>query len=72
MTIEEYFGTCPECHKSDGFLNVGRLHFGRCETHRTYWAIGSNLFSGWRDEDPATWRENAERLEHFSLVTFTP
>ena len=23
----QYFGVCPECHKNDGCINVGRSHW---------------------------------------------
>jgi hypothetical protein len=65
-----YFGLCPKCHKSDGYINVGRNHWGLCEEHRTKWCIGSNLFSSWRDEHEAEQRRqyNALRFGTFEEV----
>ena len=62
VTTDERFGACPECGKSNGYVNVGRDHYGTCDEHLSYWPIGSNLFSGWRDEDPAVWRKNEQLL----------
>lgn len=62
------FGTCPECGQDDGFLSVGRQHWFVCHKHRVKWWGGSNLFSGWREEDPGVHRENAERLKHYRKV----
>jgi hypothetical protein len=50
MTVESYFGGCPQCGKDDGYTNVGRSHWFFCKAHKTKWCIGANLFSSWRDE----------------------
>ena len=47
-----YFGGCPTCGRTDGCVNYGSEHWFVCRRHRTRWSPGSNLFSGWRDEDP--------------------
>ena len=44
----EYFGVCPQCHKNDGCINVGRSHWFYCKEHRVKWCVGANLFSSWR------------------------
>jgi hypothetical protein len=31
-------------------INVGRIHWMICETHKTKWWLGSNLLSSWRDQ----------------------
>jgi hypothetical protein len=49
VTTDEYFGGCPTCGKTDGYVNFGADHWFVCDVHRTRWYIGSNLFSGWRD-----------------------
>jgi hypothetical protein len=59
---DEEFGWCPECGRSDGYLNIGRVHWYYCDAHRVKWCIGSNLFSSWRDEDEPTWQRNAQHL----------
>jgi hypothetical protein len=67
-TTSEYFGGCPQCGKNDGFTNIGREHWFYCAAHRARWCLGSNLFSGWREETEATWRCNAEFLAGFAEV----
>lgn len=63
-----YFGTCPECHAETGtfhdhdYVNVGKAHFGVCETHRKFWRIGWNLFSSWRDESEEEHEKNRALL----------
>src|SRR5215216_3188272 len=47
---ENYFGVCPYCGKSDGYLNVGKGHWFYYETHRVKWFVGSNLFDSWKHE----------------------
>lgn len=64
----EYFGGCPHCGSSDGFLNFGRDHWGICHKHQVKWYIGSNLFSGWRDEAEEQWLRNTYRLSPYHQV----
>jgi hypothetical protein len=64
----EHFGWCPECGKTDGYLNIGRAHYFYCDAHRTRWCVGSNLFSSWRHEDEATWERNAQHIEQYRDV----
>ena len=53
MKVPDYFGGCPQCGRNDGYVNAGKSHVFICREHKTSWAIGSNLFSSWRDQtDP--------------------
>lgn len=54
-----YFGVCPECHHTDGYICVGRdepdSEIGKvavllCRAHKTCWSAGYKTFSSWRDE----------------------
>ncbi len=62
------FGTCPTCHRSDGFLNVNRAHWFICHKHKARWNVGSNLFSGWRNENEDIWQENEKLLLTYAEV----
>jgi len=42
---DNYFGGCPECGGTHGYLNVNRNHWFVCDDHKTAWFIGSNIFS---------------------------
>lgn len=68
ITTDEYFGGCPECGHTDGFLNCERTHWFICQQHRTKWCAGANLFSSWRDEDEAVWTRNAIRIWHYRNI----
>jgi hypothetical protein len=46
----DYWGGCRRCGRHDGYLNDGPEHWFICRRHRVKWRVGSNLFSGWRDE----------------------
>jgi hypothetical protein len=48
--MDDYFGVCPTCQKTDGYTNVGRSHWFFCKEHRVKWWVGSNLFSSWQGE----------------------
>ena len=55
-----YFGACPSCGRTDGYLNDGSDHWFVCVEHRIKWQLGTNLFSGWREvteveKDRARW-----------------
>ncbi len=62
------WGGCPVCGRNDGFLNVGRDHWFRCDAHKTCWWHGSNIFSGWRDENEEIWRQNVQLLGTYTKV----
>ena len=64
-TYTPYFGGCPICWKQDGHLNYGRDHWCVCHDHKKKWYVGSNLFSGWREENEAIWEDNAKLLAGF-------
>jgi hypothetical protein len=64
----EYFGGCPKCGLDDGYLNIGRDHWFVCHAHRRKWWVGSNLFSSWREQDDATFEENARLLAGYGEV----
>lgn len=68
ITTMEYNGGCPHCGSSDGILNIGRDHWGICRKHQVKWYIGSNLFSGWRDETDEQWRRNTYELSAYRQV----
>lgn len=65
---DQRFGVCPQCYRTDGYLNVGRNHWFVCDSHKTKWCIGSNLFSSWKEESEETWRENAAKLKDYEEV----
>lgn len=59
-------GLCPICSNDPDILNVGREHYAVCHEHKVFWHVGSNLYSGWRDESAEIWDTN-KRL----LATYT-
>jgi len=68
VTTDDYFGGCPECGCTDGYMNISRNHWFVCDEHRTKWLVGSNLFSSWREEGETIWRQNWERLLSYREV----
>ena len=60
---KHYFGGCPYCGDTSGYLNVGRGHIFVCDEHKTAWPIGSNLFSSWREENEEIWENNKNLLD---------
>ncbi len=63
-----YWGVCPECHKNDGTLNIGRSHWYFCKEHKTRWFVGANLFSTWKDQ---TEEEQRKIYDTLAFDTFT-
>jgi hypothetical protein len=70
LIVEDYFGGCPVCGKNDGHLNVGRDHYVYCSAHKKRSCYGSNLFSGWRDEDEPVWKRNWGILDQCEDTAF--
>ncbi len=68
VTTDEYFGGCPHCGQTNGFLNLGRDHWFICDRHKTKWWSGSNIFSCWREEDEETWQRNRFKLSEYMTV----
>jgi hypothetical protein len=62
MAVERYFGVCPTCHKTDGYLNIGREHWFFCKEHEFKWCAGANLFSSWMYETPEEQSREQEKL----------
>ncbi len=59
---DAYFGSCPKCHQGGAYLNDGPEHWNICESCKTKWLIGWNLFSSWKDETEADWEKNRGTL----------
>jgi hypothetical protein len=68
ITVTDYFGGCPKCGRNDGLFNAGRAHWFVCHEHKVTWTVGTNLFSGWRDETEAEQREKWRRIEDYEDV----
>lgn len=65
---DDYFGLCPTCHSTDGYLNLRSNHIFLCDAHKVAWPIGSNLFSAWRDETEADWDRNRQKLADYREI----
>jgi hypothetical protein len=67
-----YFGLCPACRRTDGYINVERAHWFFCKAHKNKWYIGSNLFSAWRDETEEEQRRRFDELDFESFEVVEP
>jgi hypothetical protein len=63
----EYFGVCPQCHKNDGFINVGKSHWFFCKDHKVRWCVGVNLFSSWKDQTEEDQRKIYDEVDFSSF-----
>jgi len=66
-----YFGGCPVCGETDGYVNHGRHHWFVCDAHRTRWYAGSNLFSSWKDETEDEQQTTWAKIQQYQDVTPT-
>jgi len=66
--IDDYFGGCPLCGESDGYLNMWREHWFYYRNHHVRWTAGENLFSSWRYEEPDDWNQTLQDIGHFIEV----
>ncbi|MFT5132312.1 MAG: hypothetical protein ACI9SC_000777 [Gammaproteobacteria bacterium] len=48
-----HYGACPDCGKSDGFVNLGIEHWFICREHKNKWLAGTNLFDDWMNQTVA-------------------
>lgn len=64
-----YFGVCPQCGFTDGYLNIYRAHFFVCHPHKVRWLAGENLFSSWRFESSADWQTNWDQIKAYAEIT---
>lgn len=65
---ESYFGVCPICKKSNGYVNIHQSHWSYCKEHKICWCIGYNLFSSWHNENESIWLSNAKMLEDYKIL----
>ncbi len=67
MAEPSYFGNCPECHSTDGYVDTWDGHWFVCEQHQVRWRIAKNrpgresmeayinkqyIYAAMREEDP--------------------
>jgi hypothetical protein len=65
---EKQFAGCPFCEFNDGYINDGPDHWFICKTHQTKWRVGSNMFSGWREETDEERLRSRYRLLNYRSV----
>ena len=70
--VDDYFGLCPVCLHTDGYINIGKDHWFFCKEHKAKWRAGSNLFSAWRDETEDSQRKIFDELDFGSFETVEP
>ena len=66
-----YFGGCPVCGETDGYVNHGPSHWFVCDAHRVRWYVGQNLFSSWKDETEGEQQANWAEIQDYRDVTPT-
>jgi len=72
INMDNYFGCCPSCGKTNGYMNVRSTHWFVCDAHKTRWCAGAGLFSDWTSESERVWKRNATRLERYEEVEPIP
>jgi hypothetical protein len=69
---DDYFGVCPICRRQNGYLNDGRDHWFVCNTHKTKWCVGSNLFDSWKHLTKEESFAQADKLTQYHEVEAIP
>ena len=69
QTHEDNMMCCVRCGAQCACRNIGREHWGFCDTCRIKWCIGENLFSGWREQSDKVFEENRDFLKNFEDLT---
>jgi hypothetical protein len=71
ITTDEYFGGCPTCGCTDGYINVNvKEHWFVCDTHRVRWCAGYGLFS--IDDEPMSQDELVSYYRSISYSVVSP
>ena len=65
--LDHYFGGCPHCGDTDGYVNAGRVPWFVCGSHTTRWRAGENLFSCWAAESKEDHHVNTLMLETYDI-----
>jgi len=67
--LGDWFGDtkCRYGHETRLF-NIGRGHFMACDRCRTFIFVGSNLMSGWRQENEDIWRKNNRSVKGYRFL----
>ncbi|HUI21321.1 MAG TPA: hypothetical protein VLZ74_09790 [Methylocella sp.] len=72
MSTDNYFGVCPVCGKTDGYINTGRVHWFFCKEHKLRWWAGINLFSSWQHETEEEQRRQYDELGFGAFTAIKP
>jgi len=57
-----YFGRCPLCNNTDGYVNVESSHWFFCSERKVMWCAGANVFSSWQNETEEEQKRNWDQL----------
>ena len=63
-----YFGVCPICAKTDGYVNVRREHWLVCRDHHLRWRASTNLASNGSSDCPSKRDANWSDIRHYRVV----
>ena len=73
LPVPSKYGTCPECHTDDGYLNVHKKHYFVCYFHKTAWFVGEGCFNSWKFETESEWQLNRDKINaEFKIVKPAP
>jgi hypothetical protein len=70
--FDQRWGSCPECHGNNGYINNGNNHWFLCNEHKTKWCIGANLFSSCMSETLEQQRAEQEKIGFDSYTAVEP
>ena len=65
-----YYGSCPTCGQTDGYLNIPGGHVFVCDAHKTFWLVGSGLFTV--EETDAELQANLVKIDGYTEVEPLP
>ena len=66
---DDHFGLCPKCGRENGYINIGRGHWFKCDAHQVIWFVGENLFSSWRSQSEVEQRRIFKEHQHYERVS---
>ena len=62
-SASKWYRDCPRCGKNDGVLDSGPVCLGHCDSCKTFWFAGRNLYHAYYPSCDRTWSD-LDKTDH--------
>jgi hypothetical protein len=67
--VDNQFGLCPYCRKTDGYMNLEKEHWFACHEHKVRWWGGRGIFSTYRFESELDQWRNWLKIVGYTVLS---